>query len=63
MEVARGITYEFDELTAHDVLDEIDGLVVRILNLPKDKHLTELGVQNRRKSEIRTIWEISWVYL
>lgn len=47
--VARGITYEFDELTAHDVLDEIDSLVIRILNLPKDKHLTGLGVRNRRK--------------
>lgn len=33
------VSYEFDELTANDVLDEIDGLVIWILNLSKDEHL------------------------
>ena len=58
--------YELDELTANDVLDEIDGLVIRVLDFPKDEHLTVgvgAGVPSRKKKEVQTIWEISCVYL
>lgn len=53
------IPYEFDELAANNVLDEIHGLVVWILNLPEDEHL-EMGVSRvARQERARTIWDIS----
>lgn len=58
--------HEFNELTANNVLDEIDGLVIRILDLAKDEHLEEdvtMSVWVGGRAEIHTIWEISWVYL
>lgn len=33
--------YEFDELTANDVFDEVDGVVTGVLNLAKDEHLAK----------------------
>lgn len=58
------VPYEFDELTANDVLDEVHGVVIRVLDLPKDEHLrTGGGLSVMANELLHTIWEISCVYL